>query len=210
MLKRGFDIIFAVMATILLAPVILLTAIAVKIFIGSPILFAQVRPGHLAKPFKMIKFRTMTAKRDVTGTLLPDKERLTRFGKFLRSSSLDELPELWNIFIGDMSVVGPRPLLLEYLPLYSKEQQKRHLVKPGLTGWAQIKGRNAISWSEKFAYDIWYVENQSFFLDMKIIVLTFKSVIARNGISAAEEATMPKFEGNTLNESAHHFRIGKQ
>ena len=163
---------------------------------GSPVLFRQTRPGRDGKPFEMIKFRTMRDAIDTDGRPLPDAERLTKLGRFLRSSSLDELPELWNVLKGEMSLVGPRPLLMEYLPLYSPKQARRHEVRPGVTGWAQVNGRNAISWDEKFALDVWYVDNRSLWLDMKIIWLTIRKVIKREGISAAGEATMSKFTGN--------------
>lgn len=170
--------------------------------LGAPVFFTQQRPGLRGKPFRMIKFRTMTDVRDKAGKLLPDAERLPHFGRFLRAASLDELPELFNIFMGNMSLVGPRPLLMEYLPLYSARQARRHDVRPGLTGWAQINGRNALSWEEKFELDIWYVENRSFWLDLKIIFLTAKKVLVREGISAAGEATMPKFTGSTKQGAA--------
>lgn len=157
----------------------------------------QVRPGKNGKPFRMVKFRTMTCKRDTEGELLPDDQRLTRFGQFLRSTSLDELPELWNVLKGEMSLVGPRPLLMEYLPLYSESQAKRHLVRPGVTGWAQINGRNALSWDEKFELDVWYVENRTIWLDIKILFLTVWKVFRRDDISHGEEATMPRFEGSS-------------
>lgn len=163
---------------------------------GAPVLFSQTRPGRHGKPFKMIKFRTMRDAIDADGRPLPDAERLTKLGRFLRSSSLDELPELWNVLKGDMSLVGPRPLLMEYLPLYSEEQARRHEVRPGVTGWAQVNGRNAISWDEKFALDVWYVDNRSLWLDLKIIWLTLRKVVKREGISAAGEATMSKFTGS--------------
>jgi len=194
--KRVFDIIFTAIGLLLLAPVFAVVAIQVFHKLGSPVLFRQVRPGKHGKPFDMIKFRTMRDAIDMDGNLLPDSERITPFGSLLRSSSLDELPELWNVLKGDMSLVGPRPLLMEYLPLYSKEQYRRHETRPGVTGWAQINGRNAISWEEKLKYDVWYVENQSFWLDLKIIWKTIKKVIAREGISADGEVTMPKFTGN--------------
>jgi len=162
------------------------------------VLFRQVRPGLDGKPFEMIKFRTMQDVVDVAGKPLPDSERMSPFGSFLRSSSLDELPELWNVLKGDMSLIGPRPLLMEYLPLYSPEQYRRHEVRPGVTGWAQINGRNALSWEEKFKLDVWYVDNRSLWLDLKIIFLTIKKVFARDGISAEGEATMPKFTGSEL------------
>ena len=167
--------------------------------LGSPVFFRQVRPGMNGKPFEMVKFRTMTDERGPDGQLLPDAVRLTPFGRFLRSSSLDELPELWNVLKGDMSLVGPRPLLMEYLPLYSPEQARRHEVRPGVTGWAQINGRNAISWEDKFKLDTWYVDNQSLWLDIKILWLTVKKVLVREGISAPGDATMPVFTGSDLN-----------
>lgn len=171
-------------------------ALRVRTKLGSPVLFAQERPGLHGQSFKMVKFRTMTDKRDADGHLLPDEERLTAFGRWLRSTSLDELPELLNVFKGEMSLVGPRPLLVEYLPLYSPEQARRHDVRPGITGWAQVNGRNAISWEDKFKLDVWYVENQSLWLDIKILWLTVKKVLVREGISAAGDATMPKFTGS--------------
>ncbi|MFO1391239.1 MAG: sugar transferase [Agitococcus sp.] len=194
--KRLLDIAASSIGLILLAPIFLGTAYLVRKKLGSPILFKQVRPGLHGQPFKMMKFRTMTDACDAQGNLLPDAERLTAFGKFLRSSSLDELPELINVLKGDMSLVGPRPLLMEYLPLYSPEQARRHEAKPGITGWAQINGRNAISWEQKFALDVWYVDNQSLWLDIKILLLTIKKVIIKEGISAEGEATMSKFTGN--------------
>lgn len=198
MIKRLMDILLVVMAFSLLWPLMLIIALLVRWKLGTPILFSQTRPGYLGKPFNIYKFRSMTDARSVDGKLLPDEIRLTRFGRLLRSTSLDELPNLGVIFKGDMSLVGPRPLLVEYLPLYNAEQARRHLVKPGLTGWAQINGRNAISWQEKFALDVWYVDHQSLWLDMKIILLTIKKICAREGISAKGEATMPKFTGNDL------------
>lgn len=197
MLKRFFDIIASAIALILLSPIIAIVAWQISRKLGSPVLFRQVRPGLNGKPFTMIKFRTMRDAVDKNGSPLPDAERMTPFGNFLRSTSLDELPELWNVFKGDMSLVGPRPLLMEYLPLYSKEQARRHEVRPGVTGWAQINGRNAISWEEKFKLDVWYVENHSFWLDLKILFLTVKKVFIRDGISAAGEATMSKFTGSS-------------
>lgn len=197
MLKRFFDLAVSAFALILLSPVIAIVAWQISRKLGSPVLFKQVRPGLNGKPFTMIKFRTMRDAVDKNGTPLPDAERMTPFGNFLRSSSLDELPELWNVFKGDMSLVGPRPLLMEYLPLYNKEQARRHEVRPGVTGWAQINGRNAISWEEKFKLDVWYVENHSFWLDLKILFLTVKKVFIRDGISAAGEATMSKFTGSS-------------
>ncbi len=196
MLKRLFDIIIASIALILLSPLYFYVAHKVKKNLGSPVLFRQVRPGLHGKPFEMIKFRTMKDAVDAQGNLLPDSERLTPFGKMLRSTSLDEMPELWNVIKGDMSVVGPRPLLMEYLPLYNKEQAKRHDVRPGMTGHAQVNGRNAISWEEKFKLDTWYVENQSTLLDFKIMLKTVKKVLAKDDISAEGEATMTKFTGS--------------
>jgi sugar transferase EpsL len=193
--KRIFDVIAAASALCLFAPVLLVLAVLVRIRLGTPILFSQIRPGLGGRPFRMYKFRTMTDARDAEGNLLPDHVRLTPLGKFLRSSSLDELPELWNVLKGDMSLVGPRPLLMEYLPLYNQRQNRRHEVRPGITGWAQVNGRNAIGWDQKFELDVWYVENQSFWLDLKILFLTVWKVIRRDGISAAGEATMPKFTG---------------
>lgn len=195
MLKRLFDIFASAIGLMCLLPVLLVLALLIRRKLGSPILFSQIRPGKDGKPFRMIKFRSMTDARDANGNLLPDAERLPPFGRFLRSSSLDELPELWNVVRGDMSLVGPRPLLMEYLPLYSPEQYRRHEVRPGITGWAQVNGRNAIGWEQKFAYDVWYVDNRSFWLDMKILLLTLKKVVVRDGISAAGDATMPVFRG---------------
>jgi lipopolysaccharide/colanic/teichoic acid biosynthesis glycosyltransferase len=196
MLKRFLDIIIASIALILLSPLYAFVAYKVKKNLGSPVLFRQVRPGLHGKPFEMIKFRTMKDAMDEQGNPLPDSERLTPFGQMLRSTSLDEMPELWNVIKGDMSIVGPRPLLMEYLLLYSHEQAKRHDVRPGMTGHAQVNGRNAISWEEKFKLDTWYVENQSFWLDFKIMLKTVKKVIAKDDISAEGDATMPKFTGN--------------
>lgn len=197
MFKRLLDIVIASTALILLSPLYLYVAYKVKKNLGSPVLFRQVRPGLHGKPFEMIKFRTMKDALDEQGNPLPDSERLTPFGKMLRSTSLDEMPELWNVIKGDMSVVGPRPLLMEYLPLYNKEQAKRHDVRPGMTGHAQVNGRNAISWEEKFKLDTWYVENQSIWLDFKIMLKTVKKVIAKDDINEAGEATMTKFTGTT-------------
>jgi len=192
-MKRTFDIINVLVGLLLIWPLILLLALLVRFKHGSPVFFCQIRPGLHGQPFKMYKFRTMTDERDAVGSLLPDEQRLTRFGQFLRNTSLDELPELINVLKGEMSLVGPRPLLMEYLPLYSPAQTRRHEVHPGITGWAQVNGRNAISWDEKFKLDVWYVDHQSFWLDMKILFLTVKKVLARDGISAEGEATMPKF-----------------
>ena len=195
MLKRLFDILIASIALILLSPLYLFVAYKVKKKLGSPVLFRQVRPGLYGKPFEMIKFRTMKDAVDANGQPLPDSERLTAFGKMLRSTSLDEMPELWNVIKGDMSIVGPRPLLTEYLPLYNEEQAKRHNVRPGMTGHAQVNGRNAIGWEEKFKLDTWYVEHQSTLLDFKIMFKTVHKVLAKDDISAEGEATMTRFTG---------------
>lgn len=196
MLKRVFDVSLILLSLPLLLPVLAVVALLVRVKLGSPVFFTQVRPGKGAKPFKMIKFRSMTDECDAQGNLLPDSVRLTKFGRFLRSTSLDELPGLWCVLKGDMSLVGPRPLLMEYLPLYSAEQARRHEARPGITGWAQVNGRNAISWEQKFEYDVWYVDNQSLWLDIKILWLTVKKVFVRDGISAQDEVTMPKFTGS--------------
>ncbi|UVL85607.1 sugar transferase [Pseudomonas sp. B21-028] len=195
-MKRVVDFAGALMGLIILSPIIVVVAILIKHKLGGPVLFRQVRPGREGKPFKMIKFRTMRDAYDHNNVPLPDAQRMTPFGSFLRSSSLDELPELWNVLKGDMSLVGPRPLLMEYLPLYNERQYLRHRVRPGVTGWAQINGRNALSWPEKFELDVWYVENRSFWLDLQIIALTVKKVMKKDGISASGEATMSKFTGN--------------
>lgn len=195
MLKRLFDLAVASLGLMLLAVPLLFLMLLVRTKLGRPVFFHQVRPGLHGKPFKMVKLRTMTDARGPDGALLPDAERLTRFGQFLRSTSLDELPELWNVLKGDMSLVGPRPLLMEYLPLYTPEQARRHEVRPGVTGWAQVNGRNAISWEEKFALDVWYVEHQSFWLDMKILGMTVMRVLKREGVSATGEVTVSKFKG---------------
>jgi len=195
-MKKSFDFFMAFFVSIILLPIIIVVAFLVHLKLAGPVLFRQVRPGLNGKPFEMIKFRTMKDALDADGNPLPDSERLTAFGQFLRSSSLDELPELWNVLKGDMSLVGPRPLLMEYLPLYSAEQCRRHDARPGITGWAQINGRNALSWEEKFKLDVWYVDNQSFWLDIKILFLTVKKVLVRDGISAEGEATMSKFTGS--------------
>jgi sugar transferase EpsL len=195
MLKRTFDFIIAFTALLMLLPFLLLLGFAVRILLGTPILFRQQRPGLHGKPFDMVKFRTMTEDKDRAGRLLPDAERLTSFGRLLRSTSLDELPELWNVLKGEMSLVGPRPLLMEYLPLYSEYQMRRHELRPGVTGWAQINGRNALSWEEKFALDVWYIENRSFWLDLQIILKTTAKVFSRTGVSADGDVTMPRFKG---------------
>lgn len=200
MLKRLFDVVASAIALILFFPLMVLIALWVRSSLGAPVVFAQMRPGCDGKSFNIIKFRTMTDARGSDGKLLSDAQRLTPFGHFLRSTSLDELPELWNVLKGDMSLVGPRPLLMDYLPLYTPEQARRHEIRPGVTGWAQINGRNALSWDEKFALDTWYVDNRTFWLDLKILVLTVKKVLVRDGISAAGEATMPRFTGVPTNE----------
>ncbi|MNZ11431.1 sugar transferase [Pseudomonas putida] len=196
MIKRLFDVFAAATALLLLSPVIALVAWKVRKNLGAPVLFRQQRPGRGGKTFEMIKFRTMRDAVDEYGNVLPDSERMTAFGSFLRSSSLDELPELWNVLKGEMSLVGPRPLLVEYLPLYSVEQYRRHEVRPGVTGWAQINGRNTLSWEDKFRLDVWYVDNRSLWLDLKILFLTVKKVVKKDGISADGEATMSKFTGD--------------
>lgn len=195
-MKRLFDFCVALCILLVLWPLILIVAVLVAFKLGRPVLFSQARPGLHGQVFKMYKFRSMTDARDETGTLLPDAERLTAFGRLLRSTSLDELPGLWNVLKGDMSLVGPRPLLVEYLPLYNPEQARRHDVRPGITGWAQVNGRNAISWQQKFQLDVWYVDNQSFWLDVKILFLTLKKVVARADINQDNQATMEKFDGN--------------
>ena len=195
MIKRLFDITAATTALVVLSPVYAITAYKVSKNLGSPVLFRQTRPGLNGKPFEMVKFRSMTDATDSTGNLLSNSERMTPFGKMLRATSLDELPELWNVIKGDMSLVGPRPLLMEYLPLYSDEQARRHDVRPGITGHAQVNGRNAISWDEKFKLDTWYVDNQSLWLDIKILFKTVKKVLIKDGINADNDTTMTKFEG---------------
>lgn len=196
-MKRLFDLLASAFGLLTLAVPLAVLAWLVRRKLGSPVFFSQVRPGLHGKPFRMIKFRTMTDARDARGSLLPDAQRLTSFGRFLRASSLDELPELWNVLKGEMSLVGPRPLLMEYLPLYTPEQARRHEVRPGITGWAQVNGRNAISWADKFALDVWYVDHRSLFLDIRILWLTVRKVLVRDGISAPGDATMPKFEGQS-------------
>ena len=194
--KRAFDIAVSAALLLCLAPLLLLLAWLIRRNLGTPVLFCQMRPGRHGKLFAMYKFRTMRDAADENGKPLPDAERLTPFGRKLRAASLDELPELWNVLKGDMSLVGPRPLLPEYLPLYNAEQSRRHEVRPGITGWAQVNGRNAISWPEKFRLDVWYVDHRSFWLDIKILLLTVKKVFARDGINSEGEATAAKFEGN--------------
>lgn len=195
-MKRIIDTVMALAAIVFLSPIIAVVYFLIRVKLGSPVLFKQTRPGKNGKPFAMIKFRTMLEATDKYGNPLPDSQRLTTFGQKLRAASLDELPELWNVVRGEMSLVGPRPLLMEYLPLYNDEQYRRHHVKPGITGWAQVNGRNAISWEDKFKLDVWYVDNQSLWLDIKILFLTVKKVIIKDGISGDGEATMSKFRGN--------------
>lgn len=195
-MKRLLDWISSALALLLFSPLLVLLALIVRVKLGAPVLFRQQRPGKNGRPFVMYKFRTMTSVTDASGDLLPDHLRLTRFGRFLRSSSLDELPELINVLKGEMSLVGPRPLLMEYLPLYSTEQARRHEVKPGITGWAQVNGRNAISWDDKFKLDVWYVDNRSMALDVRILLLTVAKVFKREGISQEGQATMEKFTGS--------------
>ncbi len=195
MFKRAFDIVFSAGWLIGFSPLLLVVAILVRLKLGSPVLFVQERPGLLAKPFRMVKFRTMTDERDAAGELLPDEQRLTPFGKFLRSTTLDEFPEMWNVLVGDMSVVGPRPLLMRYVSRYSPFQARRMEVKPGVTGWAQVNGRNLLTWEEKFALDVWYIDHRSFLLDMKIVVMTFFKVLARTGINSDKVLTMEEFQG---------------
>ena len=195
-LKRAMDIMVAIIGILVCLPLLALTSLLIVMFMGRPIFFKQLRPGLNGVPFTIIKFRTMHNITDIQDNVKEDAERMTRFGMFLRSTSLDELPELWNVLKGEMSIVGPRPLLMEYLPLYSPEQARRHEVRPGITGWAQVNGRNLISWNEKFKYDVWYVDNQTFALDIKILFITLKRIILREGISADGEVTMYKFKGN--------------
>ncbi len=196
MLKRAFDIVFSAAWLVGFAPLLLVVAIFVRLKLGSPVLFIQERPGLRGRPFRMVKFRTMTDERGPDGELLSDAVRLTAFGKFLRSTTLDEFPEMWNVLVGDMSVVGPRPLLMRYLSRYSPFQARRMEVKPGVTGWAQVNGRNALSWDDKFALDVWYVDHRTFWLDMRIVVKTFFKVFARSGINSDKSATMEEFRGS--------------
>lgn len=196
MLKRGFDIAASAIALVVFSPLILILALLVRSRLGSPVLFRQTRPGLRARSFEVIKFRTMTDAVSTDGLPLPDADRLPPFGRWLRSTSLDELPELWNVLLGEMSLVGPRPLHTYYLPRYSPTQARRHEVRPGLTGWAQVNGRNAISWDEKFALDVWYVDNRTFLLDLKIILMTVAKIVRRDGISGEGEATMSEFMGS--------------
>ena len=200
MLKRAFDIVFSAGWLVGFAPLLLVVAILVRLKLGSPVLFIQERPGLRARPFRMVKFRTMTDECGPDGELLPDEQRLTPFGRFLRATSLDEFPEMWNVLIGDMSVVGPRPLLMRYVPRYSPFQARRMEVKPGVTGWAQVNGRSAIGWDEKFALDVWYVDHRTFWLDMKIVVMTFFKVLARSGAERAVGAEpLGEFKGSSRN-----------
>ncbi len=199
MIKRLFDIFFSITALIALSPVIVIVACIIRKKLGSPIIFKQIRPGKDEKLFEMIKFRSMCDAYDENGCILPDSERITPFGIWLRSTSLDELPEFWNVIKGEMSLVGPRPLLIEYLSLYTDEQSRRHQVRPGITGWAQVNGRNAISWEEKFKLDIWYVDHQTLWLDLKILLLTFKKVFIREGVNAVGHTTIKPFRGNSGN-----------
>ena len=195
MIKRIFDVIAALLALVLLSPILIWVALKVRSRLGSPVIFRQRRPGLNGEPFDMIKFRTMLEAYDEHGKPLPNEQRMTPFGKWLRATSLDELPELWNVVKGSMSLVGPRPLRMEYLPLYNAHQARRHEVRPGITGWAQINGRNSLSWEQKFDLDVWYVDNQSFLLDLKILFLTVKKVVVKEGINASEEVTMKPFTG---------------
>jgi lipopolysaccharide/colanic/teichoic acid biosynthesis glycosyltransferase len=195
MLKRGMDILLASLALIVLSPVMLALAALVRLQLGAPVLFRQVRPGRAARPFLLRKFRTMRAACDASGNALPDAERLTAFGRFMRRTSLDELPELWNVLTGEMSLVGPRPLLMEYLVMYSPEQARRHEVRPGITGWAQVNGRNALTWEERLRLDVWYVDNRSLMLDLKILCLTVRTVLTARGVNQAGHATVERFTG---------------
>jgi lipopolysaccharide/colanic/teichoic acid biosynthesis glycosyltransferase len=205
MLKRSFDFVVALAGLVVLSPLLLAIVALVRWRLGSPVLFRQQRPGLGGRPFTLVKFRTMTDARRADGAVAPDAQRLTAFGRFLRSASLDELPELYNVLVGDMSLVGPRPLLMEYLPLYNAHQRRRHEVRPGITGWAQVNGRNAITWERKFDLDVWYVDNASFLLDLKILWLTFGHVLRREGISAADSVTAERFTGSArdLSERPH-------
>ena len=204
MLKRLFDIVAIALAAPLAVVLIAMIAIVVRSKLGRPVLFRQTRPGLKGRPFKLIKFRSMTDACDGDGNLLDDAERMTPFGRWLRASSLDELPELWNVLRGEMSLVGPRPLLMEYLPLYTPEQSRRHDVRPGLTGWTQVSGRNALDWEEKFKLDVWYVDNRSLWLDIRILALTIVQVLKRDGISASGHDTAPKFTGSTTPDAEKH------
>lgn len=200
MLKRIFDIIISASYLILLSPILIITGAMIAVKLGRPVFFTQIRPGLNAKPFKLIKFRTMTNEKDKVGNLLPNKKRMTRFGSFLRNTSMDELPELINVIKGEMSIVGPRPLLMDYLPYFTEEQNRRHSVKPGITGWSQVNGRNSINWDKKLELDVWYIENQSFFLDLKIILLTILKVIKKEGINYSKNNPMPRFDEYVTNK----------
>ncbi len=206
MMKRAFDLVLAAIGVLLFALPLLVLAVLVRRKLGGPVLFRQVRPGRGGRLFEMVKFRTMTSERGPDGALLPDAQRLTDFGRFLRATSLDELPEIWNVLKGDMSFVGPRPLLVEYLPLYSAQEARRHEVRPGITGWAQVNGRNALSWQEKFRLDVWYVDHHSLTLDLKILRMTVRKVFVREGISAAGEATMAPFTGSVSSSSSRESK----
>ncbi len=199
-MKRAFDLIVSTTCFTFFLPLIVLTALLIRMKLGSPVIFKQMRPGLNGEPFMLYKFRTMTDERDEDGNLLPEHKRLSLFGEVIRKLSLDELPQLVNVMKGEMSLIGPRPLLMKYLPLYTEEQAQRHLVKPGMTGWAQVNGRNAITWEEKFELDIWYVKNQSFLLDCKILLLTIKKVLKSEGINNGSHVTMPDFEGDCGNK----------
>ncbi|WDR07497.1 sugar transferase [Devosia rhodophyticola] len=195
-MKRALDVLLSAIGVIVLSPVFVALAVIVRVRLGGPVFYTQMRPGKGGRPFRLIKFRSMTDAHDLEGNLLHDAARLPAFGRLLRATSLDELPELWNVLRGDMSLVGPRPLLMEYLPLYSAEQARRHNVRPGITGWAQVNGRNAISWTEKFALDVWYVDNQSLALDIRIVLMTLAKVVRRDGVTAQNSATADKFTGS--------------
>lgn len=195
-MKRAFDLVVSLFVLIVMSPVIVMTALVVRLLLGSPVFYSQLRPGYRGRLFRIYKFRTMTDETDEQGEFLPDEQRLSRVGRSLRASSLDELPALWNVLKGDMSLVGPRPLLVEYLPLYSEEQNRRHDIRPGITGWAQVNGRNRLSWQKKFELDVWYVDNQSFFLDIKILFMTLARVFQQRDITQENHATMEKFKGN--------------
>ena len=202
-MKRLMDGLVAGLGILLLSPLLIFITVLVRARLGSPVLFRQTRPGLHGRAFMMLKFRTMTDARDQEGKLLPDRERINALGRFLRATSLDELPELWNVLRGDMSLVGPRPLLMEYLPLYTPEQARRHEVRPGITGWAQVNGRNAISWEDKFRLDVWYVDNHSLWLDLKVLLITLKKVFKREGINAGSDLTMPVFTGSAMGSNEH-------
>lgn len=209
-MKRIFDLLISIVAMIVLSPVFLVLILLIYFKLGKPVFFVQERPGLDGKPFKMFKFRSMTNEVDKKGNFLPNEQRLTKFGRLLRASSLDELPELLNVLKGDMSLVGPRPLLMEYLPLYSSREKRRHEVRPGITGWAQVNGRNAISWEQKFEHDIWYVDNYSVWLDIKILLVTIKKVCIHEGVNNTEQVTMPKFKGSSLKEAQYKARNDDQ